>query len=61
MILVAFPSHLTLSVGHSDDENVIERIDTVNLGQQLIDDRVVNASAVAAATANLADGVDLEK
>ncbi len=32
-----------LAVGHADDEHVVELINTVHLGEQLVDDRVADA------------------
>ena len=42
-----------LSIRHADEQDVIESVDSVNLGQQLVDNRVVHAAAVAHATARL--------
>ena len=48
-------------VGHANEQDVVEGIHAVNLGQQLVDDGVVHAAAAGHAAALLADGVDLVK
>ena len=40
-------------VGDADDEHVVEGVDTVHLGEQLVDDRVSHARGVAAQRAAL--------
>merc|ERR1740120_618543 len=47
------------AVRHAYEENVVEGIHPVDLRQQLIDDAVMNASAVGFRSPRLADGVDL--
>lgn len=47
-----------LSVGHPDNENVVERVDAVDLGEQLVHHRVGHAGAVPHAASCLADSVD---
>lgn len=48
-------------VGHANQQDVVEGVHAVDLGQQLVDDGVVRARAVAHAAALPADGVDLVK
>ena len=48
-------------VGHANEQDVIEGIHAIDLGEQLIDDGVVHAAAAGHAAALLADGVDLVK
>ena len=43
----------------TDDQDVVELLHAVDLGQQLVDHRVVDARAARHAAALLADGVDL--
>lgn len=43
----------------TDDQNVVELLHAVNLGQQLIHHRVVHARAAGARASLLADGVQL--
>lgn len=45
-------------VGHADEQDVVQRVHAVNLGQQLVDHGVVHAAAVAHAAARLAHRVD---
>ena len=47
------------AVGHADQEDVVEGVDTVNLQEELVDDRVLHASAVRERTTRLLDGVNL--
>ena len=47
------------AVRHPDDQDVVEGIDAVDLGEQLVDHRVVDAGAVLVRAALLADAVDL--
>ena len=49
------------SIGHADNEHIIQRINAVNLAQQLIDHRIVNSSRTARGAALLADCVQLVK
>lgn len=49
------------SVRHSDDEDVVELIDTIHLREQLIDDRVADTGSAPSRTTLLADGVELIK
>ena len=44
---------------HADQEDVVEGVDTVNLQEELVDDRVLHASAVRERTTRLLDGVNL--
>ena len=48
-----------LPVGHPDDEDVVERVHAVDLGQQLVHHGVGHARAVGDGAPLLADGVDL--
>mmetsp|Transcript_27891 Transcript_27891/g.75161 ORF Transcript_27891/g.75161 Transcript_27891/m.75161 type:complete len:259 (-) Transcript_27891:609-1385(-) len=48
-----------LAVRHADQQDVVERVHAVNLGEELVDNRVVHARGVPAASALLADGVNL--
>ena len=50
-----------LAVRHTNDQNVVERLHTVQLGQQLVHHCVADSGAVAARPALLANGVDLVK
>mmetsp|Transcript_22607 Transcript_22607/g.55847 ORF Transcript_22607/g.55847 Transcript_22607/m.55847 type:complete len:334 (+) Transcript_22607:966-1967(+) len=50
-----------LPVGHADDKDIVERVDAVNLGEELVDDRVAHARAVTRRAACLAHRVDLVK
>ena len=43
----------------TDDQDVVELLHAVDLGQQLVDHRVVDPCAARHAAALLADGVDL--
>lgn len=47
------------SVSHADDENVVELLDTVDLGQQLVDHSVVNPRVTSCRPSGFADGVYL--
>ncbi len=53
-----FVNHV-LSIRHADQQDVVQRVDTVDLGQQLVDDGVTDASAVARGASLLANRVDL--
>mmetsp|Transcript_95108 Transcript_95108/g.273838 ORF Transcript_95108/g.273838 Transcript_95108/m.273838 type:complete len:394 (+) Transcript_95108:860-2041(+) len=46
-------------IGHADEQDVVQRIDAVDLGQQLVHDAVVDAGAVGLGASRLTDGVDL--
>ena len=46
-------------VGHADDEDVVELVDAVNLGEELVHHGVVDAGAARHGAPRLADGVDL--
>ena len=49
-----------MPVGHADDQDIVELVHSVYLGQELVDHSVVHAAAVAGLRApRLADGVDL--
>jgi hypothetical protein len=48
-------------VGHADQQDVVESINSINLGQQLVDNGVVGACAVTHAATLPADGIDLIK
>ncbi len=48
-------------VGHSDNQDVVQLVYTVHLGQQLVDDRVVDAGGAGDAAPLLANGVNLVK
>lgn len=43
----------------TDDQDVVELLHSVDLGQQLVDHGVVDAGAARHAAALLADGIDL--
>ena len=45
-----------LPVGHPDDEDVVELVHAVYLGQQLVDHRVVDAAGVAGLGTGIARG-----
>ena len=51
----------TAPVGHSNEQDIVERVHAVNLGEQLIDDGVMHAGATLHAASLLADGIDLVK
>lgn len=46
---------------HTDDEDVVQLLNTINLGQQLVDNGVVHASAACHAPSLLADGINFIK
>ena len=46
-------------VCHADDEDVVELVDAVNLGEELVHHGVVDAGAARDGAPRLADGVDL--
>mmetsp|Transcript_10233 Transcript_10233/g.24613 ORF Transcript_10233/g.24613 Transcript_10233/m.24613 type:complete len:343 (-) Transcript_10233:546-1574(-) len=48
-----------LAVGHADEEDVVERVHPIYLGEQLVHHGVVHARRVVRAAALLADRVDL--
>lgn len=49
-----------LSVGHSDDDDIVERLHSVDVGQQLVDYLIAHLCAhPAIGSSLLADGVDL--
>jgi len=48
-------------VGHANQQDVVERVHAINLGQQLVDNRVVGACAVPHAATLPADGINLVK
>mmetsp|Transcript_18438 Transcript_18438/g.48130 ORF Transcript_18438/g.48130 Transcript_18438/m.48130 type:complete len:560 (-) Transcript_18438:737-2416(-) len=50
-----------LAVGHADEQDVVQGVNSVDLGEQLVDERVVHAGAVFDRAALLADGVNLVK
>ena len=52
-----FVNHVT-SICHTDDQNIVQLFHTVNLGQQLIDDRVMNAGIAWGWATTLTDGID---
>jgi hypothetical protein len=52
-------SHEAAPVGHADEEDVVERVHAVNLGEELVDNGVMDAAAAGDAAALLADGVYL--
>mmetsp|Transcript_25436 Transcript_25436/g.77196 ORF Transcript_25436/g.77196 Transcript_25436/m.77196 type:complete len:263 (+) Transcript_25436:1702-2490(+) len=49
------------AVGHADDEDVVERVHTINFRQQLVDHRVADSRVTALHATLLADRVDLVK
>lgn len=49
------------AIGHANDQDVVELLNTVHLGKQLVHDRITDTSAVAARATLLADGIDLIK
>jgi hypothetical protein len=48
-------------VGHANEQDVVQSVHTVDLGQQLVHNRVVRSSAIPHAAALAADGVNLVK
>ena len=52
----SFIDHV-LSIGHANHEDVVERVDAVYFGQELIDDGVGDARAVSDASSTLTDRV----
>lgn len=46
-------------IGHTDDEDIVELVDAVDFGEQLVNDGVVNARVAPDRTSSLADGVHL--
>mmetsp|Transcript_19565 Transcript_19565/g.45734 ORF Transcript_19565/g.45734 Transcript_19565/m.45734 type:complete len:266 (+) Transcript_19565:1063-1860(+) len=50
-----------LSIGHANEQNVVERFNTVDFGQELIDYTVVRACAVPTRPTSLADRIQLVK
>ena len=52
---------LSSPVGHANEQDVVQSVHAINLGQQLVDNGVVHAAAAGHAAALLADGVDLVK
>ena len=55
-------SHVFPPIGHSDHKNIIELVHSVNLGEKLVDNSVVDPRTLATAGASrLADRVDLVK
>ena len=49
------------AAARTDEQDVVERVDAVDLGQQRVDDAVVHARAAARRAARLADCIDLVK
>mmetsp|Transcript_23016 Transcript_23016/g.66982 ORF Transcript_23016/g.66982 Transcript_23016/m.66982 type:complete len:282 (+) Transcript_23016:1071-1916(+) len=49
------------AVCHANDQDVVQRLHAVDLGQQLVHNRIVDTSIVARCTAGLANGVELVK
>ena len=48
-------------VGHADEQDVVQRVHAIDLGEELVDDCVMDAAAAGDAAALLADGVNLVK
>mmetsp|Transcript_3600 Transcript_3600/g.10246 ORF Transcript_3600/g.10246 Transcript_3600/m.10246 type:complete len:435 (-) Transcript_3600:206-1510(-) len=48
-----------LAVGHANEKDVVEGVDAIDLGQQLVDNRVGNAGAIPDSATALADGIHL--
>lgn len=52
---------ISAPVGHADEQDVVQGIHAVDLGEQLVDHSVMHAAAAGHAAALLADGIDLIK
>jgi hypothetical protein len=49
------------TVGHADDEDVVELVDTIHLGEELVDNRVPDTGPVVLGTTLLTNRIKLIK
>ena len=47
------------AIRHANHEDVVERVDTINLGEELVDDGIVHARRIRHRASALADSIDL--
>ena len=53
---------MNVPIGHSDDKDIVELVDAVNLGEELVDHGVIHARTLSPArTSSFADRIDLVK